>query len=69
MPAAFWKKMANSIAISLAGAIPTILLAASGALGEIGSPTAVLVSGLLSVLANAIREANKAKPEGDGGAL
>lgn len=68
MPAAFWKKMANSIAISLAGAIPAILLSVSGALGEIGSPTAVLIAGLLSVSANAIREANKAKHEGDGGA-
>jgi hypothetical protein len=68
MPAEFWAKVARSIAISLAGAIPAILLSVSGALGEIGSPTAVLIAGLLSVSANAIREANKAKPEGDGGA-
>lgn len=69
MPAEFWAKVKRSIAISLAGDIPAILLSVSGALGEIGSPTAVLIAGLLSVAANAICEANKAKPQGDGGAL
>lgn len=68
MPADFWAKMARSIAISLSGALPAILLSVSGLLGELGTPTAVLIASLLSVISNAIREANKPKPEGDGGA-
>ncbi len=68
MPNEFWAKMARSVAISLAGALPAILLSISGVLGELGSPTAVLIASLLSVIANAVRESTKKKTEGEGGA-
>lgn len=57
--AAFWMKIARSVAITLSGSLPAVLIVISGVFGELGTPAGLLIAGALSVLANGIYQAKK----------
>lgn len=59
---AFWTKIAKSVAITLSGSLPAVLIVISGVFGELGTPAGLLIAGALSVLANGIYQAKKASP-------